>query len=213
MADPKPDPAPAVDDVDLSEFKPRSTGSTGMVLAFSALLLAGFLLYDLRADLAYWFGPGQSVDLGSTGAYHPDRAANNVLAQVQGLPGPVASRFKRYGESYEIIAVRGTPFIVRRSYDGPEQAKPDPSPMTAVGRLLRDDSIPEYEQAFQNLVQKGEAAPANDHLWVLLDGARPRAGLGTPAAIAGILAILGWNAYALVRFFRAKASVKAKSKK
>ena len=214
MADPKAREEEPLDaDLDPSAFKPRSTGSLWLMLAFFALVLAALLLYDLRADLAFWFGPGQPVELGSTGAYELDRAANNILAQVQGLPGPVASRFQRYGQSYEIVALRGTPFLVRRGYQGEERAKPDQAPLTAVGRLLRDDSIPEYEQAFQNLVQKGEAVPASDHLWVLLDGSKPRSGLATPAALAGLGAILGWNAFMLVRFFRAKAAAKAKSKK
>ncbi|HEY3451799.1 MAG TPA: hypothetical protein VGK67_35910 [Myxococcales bacterium] len=216
MADPKAREPEALDDDDLdpSAFKPRSTGSLGLMLAFSALALAGFLLFDLRADLAFWFGSGQPVDLGAAGAYRLERAANNVLAQAQGLPGPVASRFRRFGQSYEIVALRGTPLLVRRAFAGEDPAaKPDQAPLTAVGRLLRDDAIPEYEQAFQNLVQRGEAVPANDHLWVLLDGTRPRSGWTTPAAIAGLLAILGLNAFTLVRFFRAKAAAKAKSKK
>ena len=91
-------------------------------------------------------------------------------------------------------------------------AAPDQTPLTAVGRLLRDDAIPEYEQAYQNLVQKGEAVPAGDHLWVLLDGSKPRSGLATPAAIAGLCAVLGWNVFTLVRYFRARAA-RAKSKK
>ncbi|MGC4113331.1 MAG: hypothetical protein QM765_01370 [Myxococcales bacterium] len=207
---------PPDDDIDPAEFKPRSTGSTGLMLTFSALVLAGFLLFDMRSDLVFWFGSGPAVDLGSTGAYGVEKAANNVLAQVQGTPGPVASRFKRYGQSYEIVALRGTPFLIRRPYSGEELAKPDQSPLTASGRLLRDDAIPEYEQAFQNLVQKGEAVPANDHLWVLLDGSKPRSGFTTPLTIGGVLAVLGLNAYTLVRFFRAKAAARkatAKSKK
>jgi hypothetical protein len=43
---------------------------------------------------------------------------------------------------------------------------------------------------------------------VLLDGARPRSGLATPAALLGLAAVLGWNVWTLARFFRAKAAAK-----
>jgi len=216
MADPKvqsPSPVEDDDELDPAAFKPRSRGGMGLTLTFTGLTLATFLLWDMRADVAYWFASGQPLDLGAPNGYRLERAADGMLATVQGLPGPVASRFRRYGQSYEIVALKGSPFLVRRAIAGEElgTGKPDQAPLTATGRLLRDTSIPEYQQAFQNMVQKGEAVPANEHLWVLLDGERPHTGWRTPAALLGLVAVLGFNVVAITRFFRAKVAGGKKS--
>jgi len=206
MAYPKPSEE-LDDELDPSAFKPRSRGGLGLSLTFSGLILAAFLLFDLRGDLAFWVASSPPIELGQSGDYHLDRVADNALAKVQGQPGPVASRFRRYGQSYEIVALKGSPFLVRRPFPGRElgQGKPDQAPIVATGRLLRDSSIAEYEQAFQNLVQKGEAVPASEHLWVLLDGELPRSGWQMPAVAAGLFALLALNALTLLRFFRARA--------
>lgn len=211
MADPEPSSrAPDDDDeLDPADFKPRSRGGVGLTLAVTGLTVAAFLLFDMRGDVAYWFVAGQPLDLGAPGAWKLERMADGALATVNGVPGPVASRFSRYGKSYEIVALPGSPILVRRSLPegAPATGKPDQAAFTATGRLLRDSSIPEYDQAFQNLVRRGDAAPADGHLWVLLDGERPRTGWQTPAALLGLAAMVGLNVYVLARFLRAKAAL------
>lgn len=195
------DPTPREDDLDVSKFKPKPRGGA-LTLTLGGLVLAGYLLFDLRGSAAYWLAGGTPVDLGEAKGEALKKLSDNAFADVRGEPGPVASRFKRYGRTFEIVALKGTPVLVRRELpgDAPLTGKPDLAPLSASGRLVRDTSIPEYEQAFENLVQKSEAVPAEGHLWVLLDGEKPGTGWRVPAALAGLLALLGFNLYALARW-------------
>ncbi|MBI5546676.1 MAG: hypothetical protein HY901_22565 [Deltaproteobacteria bacterium] len=201
------------DDDLTADFRPRKRGGFSLALTFLGLVLAAFLLFDLRDDVSYWVARSQPVDLGASGAYRFDRVADNVLATIQGSPGPVASRFKHLDRRFEIVAFRGTPVLVRRELRGPEPSSspgrpsppPDQTPFIATGRLLKDTSIFEYSEAFRTLVERGEAAPLDEHLWVLLDGEKPLTGWRTPALLLALLGLLGLNAFALTRFFRRKA--------
>jgi len=203
------------DDIDPAEFKPRTQGTVSFGLTLMGLGLAAFLLFDMRDDLAFWFRSAEPIDLGTSTTYFLDRVRDNSLASIQGVPGPVANRFKLLTETYEIVALRGTPVLVRRAPTGLDMPvppgkpppPPDQKPFTATGRLLRDTSIPQYEHAFRTLVERGEAVPRGDHLWVLLDGEQPRTGWKVPLMLLALVALLGLNAYSLTRYLRRKAAV------
>lgn len=200
------------DDIDPSAFKPRGQGGFSLGLTVMALGLAGYLLFGLWGELGYWIGAPARVDLGSPGAYSMDRLREDVVATIQGVPGPVANRYTRMFESWEIVSVRGTAVLVRRAPPrnepplpvGKAPPPPEQKPFTATGRLLRDTSIPQYEHAFRTLAERGEASPHQGHLWVLLDGDLPRSGWKVPTALAVALFFVGFNAYSLVRYLRRK---------
>ncbi|MGI5863508.1 MAG: hypothetical protein ACOX6T_15840 [Myxococcales bacterium] len=202
---PRPLPEKAVDTNEEQPVSRRPRRPGAFVLTVLGLGLALFLLWDMRADVAFWIGSPPLTDLGVEGAYHLDRAADGALARIAGKPGSSATRFSRYGRRYEIVAVRGTHILVRRALKGSEArtgaAVPPPAQVTFVaeGRLAKDSSIPEYGEAFRLLVERGDAEPRGGHLYVLLDGERPRTGWRVPLAVIGLGLLVGLNLFSLTR--------------
>ncbi len=188
---------------------PRKPGAR-LLFAVAALgfVVCAWLLWELWPALRYWLSSAEPVELGAPGAYHLERSADGLYARIGGAPGPHASRFRKLGAHYEIVAIRGTNVLVRRVLDplspsaapGRTEPPPDPAPFIAQGRLVLDRSIPEYAQAFQQLVSRGDTEPRGGHLYVLLDGERPRTGAKVPAEAAGLMALALLNAGALVRY-------------
>jgi len=186
----------------------RISARLSFAVAVLGLVVCAWLLWDLWPALRYWLSTAQPVDLGAPGSYRLDRSADGLYARIEGAPGPHASRFRKLGTRYEIVALKGTDLLVRRALDplsppalpGRPEPPPDPAPFIAQGRLVLDRSIPEYSQAFQQLVAHGDAEPRGGHLYVLLDGERPRAGARVPAEAAGLLALAVLNAAALARY-------------
>jgi hypothetical protein len=172
------------------------------------LAVCAYLLWDMRPAIAYWLSTEPAVDLGSVGAYQLDRCRDGIFARIEGVPGASASRFRRLGTRYEIVALRGTNVLVRRSLPplDPATARegreppPDPARFSAQGRLVLDQSIAEYAQAFQHLVGRREVELREGHLYVLLDGDSPRAGWRVPAEALALAALALLNAAALARF-------------
>jgi len=171
------------------------------------LVVIGYLLFDLRGDLGCWGGSRPEVTLGKPAAYQLERADDNVLASIEGVPGSAASRFERLGKRYEVVAIRGTPILVRREMPGPHLPKPpgapepppDPTPFSARGRLLRDLSAPEYGEAYSFLVERGDAVPRDGHLFILLDGDLPRTGWKVPGMTAGLVLLGLFNLWSVWR--------------
>lgn len=175
-----------------------------LFISAAALLVCAYFLWDLQPALRYWGSAGDAVDLGRPGDYHLERASDNRYARLEGIPGPGATlRVRRMGlfeTHYEVVVVRDTNILVRRSpRNEPQSAAPPP--FTAQGRLVLDSSIPDYAPAFQNLASaRGGAQPRDGHLYVLLDGEWPRRGWSTPLIAAGLLALILLNAAALARY-------------
>jgi len=199
MADPENRTEALDDDEDLAEdFRPKSRGTLSLSLTVTGLVLAGYLLFDMRDDVVYFLSSGTAVDLGADGAWQREHLKDNVFATVHGTPGPVADRFKAWGKTYEIVAVRGSPILVRRTPFAPGQ-----KPFTASGRLLRDTSLlPTYAATFQAMASRGDAVPFSDHLWVLLDEQSPRSGWETPAMFLLLAFVLALNGWSLTRYVR-----------
>jgi hypothetical protein len=209
-------PEPRLDDgeSDTIDFRPRRRGNLSLSVTFIGLALAAFLLFDMREDLGFWFGGGaQVVDLGGPDTFNLDHLSDDVVATVKGTPGPIADRFRRLTERYEIVAIKGTPILVRRAVTGEElplppgklPPPPDQATFTATGRLLRDTTAPAYQHAYQALAERGDALPRDDHLWLLVDGERPWTGWQTPIVLLALVGLLGLNVFTLVRHYRRTA--------
>jgi len=170
--------------------------------------LGAFLLHDMRAEFAWWFSAPATVELGGAQGYRLDQAADGALAKIEGRAGGSAARFRKLGKRYEIVAIEGTNILVQREMTGPDlplspgqkEPPPDRAPFSAEGRLLMDTSAPiDYGQAFQLLVERGDALPRDGHLFVLLDGDKPRSGLKTPLALLAIASLVALNLWTLGR--------------
>jgi len=175
-------------------------GGFALSLTVLGLALSAYLLFDNRELFSYWASAAAPIELGAAGGYQLERLAENLPAHIQGAPGPVSRRFERFAQRYELVAVRGTPVLVRRRL-AKDALLLDPAPFSATGRLVSDTALPEYREVYAVLAGRGEAVPRNGHLWVLLDGELPRSGWQTPALLAALLALLVLNVVALARRF------------
>jgi hypothetical protein len=181
---------------------PLSYGTTVLFLVF-----ASYLLYEMRDEAAYWVSSSSPVDLGAArlgGAakgFHPEREAHNVLARISGIAGKSAERFERFGRRFEIVAIEGTNLVVEREPGGTSStAVSGRGEILVEGRLLRDDLAPSfYLPVFANLVQRSEVELHRGHVYLLLDGDRPRTGMRTPAVALALVALMLVNLRSIAR--------------
>jgi hypothetical protein len=155
-----------------------------------ALLLCGYLLWDLSPDVAWFFSSLDPLDLGGPGAYHLDRARENRLVQVRGdLAEAVAVTEGRTGAQRTVGRVAGTNLVVDRPGRG--------GPPVFEGRLLPARMSPDYAAAVGALRARG--AQLGERWLVLRDGDRPRR-TWLPVAASALLALLALvNLRALVK--------------
>ncbi len=190
---------------DDGDFVPRERRRLSLPagIAIVALLACAYFFWDLLPAFRYWASRGEAVDLGRPGDYHLERESDGLYARFEGVSGPGASlRVRRMGlfeTRYDVIVARDTNILLRRSpQEGPAGAA---LPFAAQGRLVLDRSLPDYGPAFQSLTAaRGGAQPREGHLYVLLDGERPRTGWAIPLQAAGLLALILLNAASLARY-------------
>ncbi len=133
--------------------------------AVLALLVSGWLLWELSGDVAYFFSPRDPIDLGGPGAYRLELARENRLVQVRGeLADAVGATVARTGQGRTVGRVAGTNLLVDRPGRG--------GPPVFEGRLLPAAARADYAEVVAALRQRG--APLSDAWLVLRDGERPR---------------------------------------
>lgn len=173
------------------------------IFAAVVLGLAGWLLWGLWPDLAYFASSRDPIDLGAPGAFHLDAARENRLVHVRGrlvdpLPvtvvGKLGNRLPgaegRGGERRTVGRIAGTNLLVDK-----------PGPPGAVdlfeGRLLPQGRRDDYREVARLLRERG--APVGEGWQVLRDGERPRRGWIPVLGAALLLVIIAINLRALLR--------------
>jgi len=135
------------------------------VVALAAVLVAGWLLFILWPDVAYFASPRAPIDLGGPGAYRLEAARENRLVQVRGeLVDPVAVSEGRSGAPRTVGRLEGTNLLV----DRPGRT----GPPVYEGRLLPAAGRDAYAAVADVLRQRG--TPLGGGFRVLRDGERPR---------------------------------------
>jgi hypothetical protein len=162
--------------------------------ALLALAFAGWLLWDLWPDVAFYFSSRDPIDLGGPGSYRLERARPNRLVQVRGaLAQAVPVSEARSGRPRTVGRLAGTSLVVDRPGRG--------GPPVFEGRLLPARARGDYAEAVAALRQRG--ATLDEGWLVLRDGERPRK-KWLPVAGWGILALLALvNLRALLKSFTA----------
>jgi hypothetical protein len=161
------------------------------IFAVVALGLAGWLLWGLWPDVAYFASSRDPIDLGAPGAYHLDAARENRLVQVRGrLVDPLAVTVGRSRERRTVGRIAGTNLLVD---------KPGPPGQVDLfeGRLLPAGRRDGYEEAVSVLRKQG--TPLGDRWQVLRDGERPRRGWLPVLGAALLVVIIAVNLRALLR--------------
>lgn len=160
------------------------------VFAVVALLIGGWLLYELSGDVGYFVAPREPIDLGGPGAYSLDRARENRLVQVRGeLAEAVPVTVSRTGQARTVGRVAGTNLLV----DRPGRA----GPPVYEGRLLPVRARGDYAEVVAALKARG--APLGDAWLVVRDGERPREKWLPVLGSAILLLLLAVNLRALVK--------------
>jgi hypothetical protein len=158
--------------------------------AVLALLLSGWLLWELWPDVAYFGAPRDPIDLGGPGAWRLERARENRLVQARGdLVDAIPVTVSRSGQERTVGRLAGTNLLV----DRPGRA----GPPVFEGRLLPARLRPDYAAVVAAMRARG--APLGDAWLVLRDGERPRQ-RWLPILGAALLAVLAAvNLRALLR--------------
>ncbi|MBK9518876.1 MAG: hypothetical protein IPO09_16295 [Anaeromyxobacter sp.] len=160
------------------------------IFATLAVLVSGWLLWELSADVAYVLSARDPIDLGGPGAYALDRARENRLVQVRGeLGDAVPVTVARTGQQRTVGRVAGTNLLVDRPGRG--------GPPVYEGRLLPAAARADYAEVAAALKARG--APLEDRWLVLRDGERPRERWLPVLGAAVLLLVLAVNLRALVK--------------
>ncbi len=164
--------------------------SRSPVFAAVALLVAGWLLWELLPDVRFTLSSLEPIDLGGPGAYHLDRARENRLVQVRGeLVEVVGVTVARTGQQRSVGQLAGTTLLVDRPGRG--------GPPVYEGRLLPAASRGDYGEVAAALRTRG--APLGDAWLVLRDGERPRQRWLPVGGAAALLLLIAINLRALVK--------------
>jgi hypothetical protein len=188
-----PSPIPGTAPTPLPPRPPRRASpllSRSPTFALLALLVSGWLLYELSGDVAYYFSSRDPIDLGGPGAYTLDRARENRLVQVRGdLLLAVGAKVARTGQDRTVGRLHGTNLLVDRPGRG--------GPPVFEGRLLPAAARTDYAEVAAALRQRG--APLPDAWLVLRDGERPRERWLPVLGAALLLALVAINLRALLK--------------
>jgi hypothetical protein len=170
--------------------RPSALLARNPVFAVLAVLLCGYLLWDLSPEVAYFFSPREPIDLGGPGAYHLERARENRLVQIRGeLVQLVPVTEARSGAGRTVGRIAGTNLVVDRPGRG--------GPPVFEGRLLPARSNADYAEAVGAMRRHGDAL--GDRWLVLRDGERPRRRWLSVASSAVLALLAAVNLRALVR--------------
>lgn len=160
------------------------------VFATVALLVAGWLLWELLPDVRYTLSSLEPIDLGGPGAYHLERARENRLVQVRGeLVEVVGVTVARTGQQRSVGQLAGTTLLVDRPGRG--------GPPVYEGRLLPAASRGDYGEVVSSLKVRG--ASLGDAWLVLRDGERPRQRWLPVGGAAALLLLIAINLRALLK--------------
>ena len=176
--------------------RPSPLFARSPIFAVMALVLSGYLLWDLSPDVVWFFSSLEPVDLGGPGAFHLDRARENRLVQIRGeLAQAVPVTEARSGAPRTVGRVAGTNLVVDRPGRG--------GPPVFEGRLLPARMNADYAAAVGALRERG--AQLGDRWLVLRDGDRPRR-RWLPVAASAVLALLALvNLRALAKHLATRA--------
>ena len=171
-------------------------------VAAVALVIAGWLGWTQRDDVAYFFSSRDPIGLGVEGAYRFDRAVSNRHVQLHGAPSIRGAYGLEGDQHFVVIGVQNTPLLVKRKALPTEEWKPGTTPpapdgrsFTATGRLLSRAAASRWEDAFAKHDSFGEMSPK----WLLLEGEHPGSDFTAVGVFGLVLAFALINLWLLVR--------------
>jgi hypothetical protein len=189
--------------------------ATGVQLPVALVCLAGsvFLLVRQAPAVAYYFASAEPLTLGSEGSYRLEQLRSNVYVQVHGIPVRSALYGLEGKAHFTLLGLQDSPLVVRRPVlategwtPGQPAPPPDPRPFGVRGRLLREEDVPAYRDAFPRLKRIAGLRPLEGRLWIVLEGERPGEDRGALLVALLLLGFAGLNAVLAVLGFLALRS-------
>lgn len=188
---------------------PRPSMGIKWPLALLGMATAGFLLWQMRLEVAYFFAPATPVALGSEGNYRLEGLRSNLWVVVHGTPTLRGAYFQEEGKTRVVVGLQDTPLLVRRealegeAYEvGKTPPQPNQSPFSVRGRLLSRADAPRYAAGFDTLSSMGEVKPE----WIILQGESPRGSVRTFLWTGGLWVFFVLNLWFLYRDLAARLS-------
>jgi hypothetical protein len=187
----------------------RATG-VQLPVAVLCLLAAVYFLMRQGPAVAYFFAGQEPVTLGSEGAYRLDRLRSNTYVQVHGVPLRTAFYGVEHGARIALVPLEDSPLLVRRPLlptedwmPGKPPPPPDPRPFGVRGRLLREDELVTYQEAYPRIRKLAGLRPVDGRLWIISEGERPGEDRGALLVALLLIGFIGLNAVLAVLGYRA----------
>lgn len=188
--------------------KPRRPVSAK--IAAAVLALTALMLWQQRRELAYFFSPREPLIVGTEAGYRFELLESNRYVQLHGIPSSRAIFGSDGPSEFVIVALQGTPILVRRGrlpgeeWDGRgNPPPPNVQPFSIGGRLLERDGAPSaYAQAFEEFNRHGQLGSYDGKQYLLLEGSRPQNHLSSVVFAAFLVAFAAFNAVLLRRALR-----------
>lgn len=182
--------------------RPRGVGLSPLS-ALVALVVSGWLFFEVVDDATYYFSSRVPVELGVEGSYRFDGATDNRYARIHGSPAQRATYWREGSVTHVAVRLREAPVLVKRRAlpseawaPGEVPRPPDPRPFEVTGRLRSRGAEARHEAVFAAHDKLSDLSPA---LWLLDSDDRPGGDLGA-ALWAGLLAAAGcFSLWLLVR--------------
>jgi hypothetical protein len=173
---------------------------TGPLIPLLGIALCAYFLAQSRDEIAYVFSSSVPVNLGAPDAYDFSQASNGVYATVSGDVHGEPARYQRGFDKGKVWPLYGAPLMIERRGDSTMGKT-----VTASGELRIDSSLPpQYRPVITAFMKRDLLAPPaprfhTDHVWVLIDGHRPRSLDAKSGWLLLLVVVLLVNVYLLFR--------------
>jgi hypothetical protein len=173
---------------------------TGPLIPLLGIGLCAYFLAQAKDEIAYVFSSAVPVDLGTPDAYDFSRAADGVYATVSGDVHGEPARYQRGFDKGKVWPLYGAPLMIERRGESTMGKT-----VTARGELRMDSTLPPQYRPVITAFMKRDllAAPGprfhTDHVWVLIDGHRPRSLDAKSGWLLLLVLVLLVNVYLLFR--------------
>jgi hypothetical protein len=170
-----PDEQPEAEPAGEPPPRARRRWKTGPLIPLVGMGLCAFFLAQSKDEIAYVLSSPVPVDLGRPDAYDFSRAADGVYATIEGNIHGDSARYQRGFDKGNVWPLYGAPLMIERR--GASQIGKS---VVAAGELRMDSQLPpQYRPVIATFMKRDLLAPPSprfhtDHVWVLIDGHRPR---------------------------------------
>ncbi|MGE0790059.1 MAG: hypothetical protein AB7S26_30570 [Sandaracinaceae bacterium] len=178
---------------------PEGRRALALALMAAVIIGAAWLALALRHDVAYFFAPSRTIDLGEATQIAPASLESNTHVTLTGRP--MLSRAVRYrrvilGTSYVVYPLAGQRAIYVHVEDGPDAL----AALEHTGRLVRFRDLGGRVSGVAAALGEGEGL--GDDAFVLLEGDAPGTYVWALFLVLFAGLMIALNAVLMVRWFR-----------